>query len=252
MKSTYSIDDYYKLYKLARIRTRSAEDYKIFEQFQSSLILRYFQNWNITLINKMVLDLGCGLGGFLKEFSDQGAYAVGLDLEIPNPFNAMLTRGDALFTPFEANLFDLVFCSSLIEHVANPNALVEECLRITRTGGYVYLSFPPFYSLRGGHQFAPYHLLGEKVALSAYRRHHQRADDSWIDQRVSSRPGSYADAFVNWGLYRMTIRKCENILRQFPVKIIDCSTKFLTLNFTKLPLLREFLTWHVQFLAQKL
>jgi SAM-dependent methyltransferase len=252
MKLIYSFEDYSRLYELARQRTRSAQDYQIFEQFQCKLLIKYFKSKNICLKKKLLLDLGCGLGGFMKEFLDYGAFPVGLDLEISNTITLMMTRGDALKTPFDNNQFDLVFCSSLIEHVSDPKALVEEGLRITRPGGYIYISFPPFYSLRGGHQFSPFHLLGERVALWIFRKYQRHTNDAWISQRVSSRPDSYASAFVNWGLYRMTVKKCEEILNESPLSIIDCSTKFSPINFSRVSLFKEFLTWHVQFLILKL
>jgi len=108
MKLIYSFEDYSRLYELARKRTRSAQDYQIFEQYQCKLLIKYFQNKNISLNKKLVLDLGCGLGGFMKEFLDYGAFPVGLDLEISNTTISMVTKADALKTPFNKNQFDLV------------------------------------------------------------------------------------------------------------------------------------------------
>jgi SAM-dependent methyltransferase len=253
MKIIYSFEDYYRLFTLARVRTQSAQDYQFFEQYQCNLLIKYFHNNNIVLQNKLLLDLGCGLGGFVKEFNRNGARSIGLDLEISNSSpSMMMTRSNALVTPFDSNLFDMVSCASLIEHVPNPKALVAEIVRITRPAGYIYISFPPFYSLRGGHQFSPFHLFGERFALWAFRIIKQKSNKNWGDQRLAHDPDSYGQAFGSWGLYRMTLKKCEEILKESPIRIIDCSTKFSFINFTKVPIFREFLTWHVQYLITKL
>ena len=97
------------------------------------------------------------------------------------------------------------------------------------------MGFPPFYSPAGGHQFKPFHLLGERAAIA-----------------LSRQPGrTFAAAGGGWGLYRRTIRQVRRLLDGTGLVIEDISTKFLPLSFARLPVLGEFLTWYVQFLARK-
>jgi SAM-dependent methyltransferase len=57
-------------------------------------------------------------------------------------------RGDADLTcelcdlPIEENALDLVFSSSVLEHVYNPERAVEEMYRVLKPGGYVYAEIP--------------------------------------------------------------------------------------------------------------
>ena len=100
-----------------------------------------------------------------------------------------------------------VFSASLIEHVATPETLLAEIGRVLAPGGFCYLSFPPFYSPRGGHEFAPYHYLGERLALRLTPAARRELD--WKDNpyRPTERPRSFADLYAGWGLYRMTVAK---------------------------------------------
>jgi SAM-dependent methyltransferase len=146
---------------------------------------------------------------------------------------------------------DLVICASLIEHVPIPTDVIRETLRVLKPGGFVYLSFPPFYTPLGGHQFSPFHLLGQRFALRVNSIRKQYHGKYWLQERYPIQPVSFAQAFGGWGLYPLTIAKVERILAIFPIETVDRSTRWLPLDFSGLPLLREFLTWHVQFLFRK-
>jgi len=57
----------------------------------------------------------------------------GVDMRI------LLHRGDALAIPYDAGLFDLVMCNSLLHHAADPVRLVQEMDRVCRPGGALLL-----------------------------------------------------------------------------------------------------------------
>jgi hypothetical protein len=130
--------------------------------------------------------------------------------------------------------------------------MLWEIQRVLRIGGLAYLSFPPFYSPIGGHQFSPFHLLGERVAVRMKRRKNNFHNRLWLQDRYPETPDSYAQAWGDWGLYPLTIAKVEQLLRGIPIQVIERSTRWLPLDFSGIPLLREFLTWHVQFLLRKI
>lgn len=56
-------------------------------------------------------------------------------------------RGEQL--PFRAGSFDAVVCSEVIEHVADPAALIAELHRVLRPGGRLLLSSPFLYPIHG-------------------------------------------------------------------------------------------------------
>jgi SAM-dependent methyltransferase len=245
--------DYRELFLLARRRTLSEQDYFSFEKYQGNLLVRYLQNMGIPINQSHALDIGCGFGGYSTALREAGSDMIGLDLDLLKISSLPLkVAGDARWIPFQPESFSLVICSSLIEHIPDPENLLLEIDRILQHGGYLYLSFPPFFSPTGGHQFAPFHYLGERPALYLFRHRKKIMKQAWVKRYISSTPTSYSSSFGSWGLYRRTITWAKREIKKFPWNLIDCSARYLPLNPTKVPILSEFLTWHVQFLIQKL
>jgi arabinofuranan 3-O-arabinosyltransferase len=58
----------------------------------------------------------------------------------------------------------------VLEHVAEPESMLDEMVRVTRPGGTVFVSFTPWLSPWGGHETSPWHLLGGERARRRYRR----------------------------------------------------------------------------------
>jgi ubiquinone/menaquinone biosynthesis C-methylase UbiE len=85
---------------------------------------------------------------------DRGAKAVGIDISKEdikkakqylraNKFSPSLCRvADAGSLPFPSNTFDLVLISDVIEHVGNPDKVVQEALRVAKKNGRVYVTVP--------------------------------------------------------------------------------------------------------------
>lgn len=237
--------DYQALWRLARRRFQSGEDYRRFQEFQGALLMAYFHSKGLEFRARRVLDVGCGWGGYSRLFARAGAHVVAVDIEkldgaeeqsklaIDGPWELVI--GNALSLPLCAEQFDFVFCASLIEHVPQPRRLLTELFRVLRPDGRCYVGFPPFYSPAGGHQFKPFHLLGERAATA-----------------LSHRGGrTFASAGGNWGLYRLTIRRARHDLLETGFLIEDISAKFMAWNPARIPLLGEILTWYVQFLVRK-
>jgi SAM-dependent methyltransferase len=231
--------DYVTLWHLSRRRYRSSEEYRTFQLFQASLLITYLQSNGLVFQGKQVLDVGCSTGAYSQLFTQEGASVHSLDIEV-HPMLATGVRGsmvvgDALELPIANDQFDFVFCASLIEHVPDPGHLLGELYRVLRTGGRCYVGFPPFYSPAGGHQFKPFHLLGERAAVALAGR------GRW----------TYANVGGRWGLHRVTIGRARQQLIESGFVIDDISTKFLPVNFARIPVLGECLTWYAQFLVTK-
>lgn len=234
--------NYIEFLKLSNRRLKSKEDYLQFQKFQAKWIISDFLK-RFDLKFKNVLDLGSGFGGYSQELSKWCANVYSIDLNmIPqsqNQINIFQVKGNCNNLPIRSESIDLVFCSSLIEHVSDQEQLIAEIRRVLKNKGICYLSFPPFYSPVGGHQFKPFHLLGERSAIRLGKLVYG------LDLN------DYRTSFGNWGLYPTTIKKVYKIVKFNKFKIIDLTTRFSPLNFAKIPFFGEFLTWHAEFILQK-
>ncbi len=228
------LKDWVRLLQVARHRSQSPAHYREFQINQATLLLEYLVDRGIYLSGLRILDLGCGYGGYSHVMSRAGAEVVSLDFRRGETnLSETLVQADALRTPFRCGSFPFVFCSSLIEHVPEPTVLMKEIARLLVPTGRAYVSFPPFYSPVGGHQFKPFHLLGEGFAL---RLSGQEKRD-------------FASCYGDWGLYPLTIREARDVISEAGMQIDHESTRFFPFSLARIPCLGEFLTWHVQFIT---
>lgn len=99
-----------------------------------------------------VLDVGCGTGEITARLAAEltGARLVGVDLiedhlRLARERHAGLAgrvefrAGDAFALEFEPDSFDLTLCRHVLQAVAEPERLVAELVRVTRSGGVVHL-----------------------------------------------------------------------------------------------------------------
>ena len=112
---------------------------------------RYFDEINaICRItdNTRVLDIGCGISTVLH-FIDGERY--GIDpladeykrlYSYPEGVNIQKGFGEKI--PFPDEFFDIVFCSSALDHVTDPQRTVVETHRVLKPGGYFVLSVEIF------------------------------------------------------------------------------------------------------------
>ena len=97
-----------------------------------------------------VLDLGCGAGRFVAALRGAGADPVGVEIA-----EAALERARAVAPgadlrrladdgsiPLEHGAVDLVWCSEVLEHVADGSRLLQEARRVLRPGGRILVTVP--------------------------------------------------------------------------------------------------------------
>jgi SAM-dependent methyltransferase len=103
-----------------------------------------------------VLNLGCGTGGFNAVAQEAGVRIVGIDADeeavaISASRGRRYARAVSEALPFRDGTFSLVYCFSVIEHVASVERTIAEMVRVTRPGGAVYVHTPNAWSLYEGH-----------------------------------------------------------------------------------------------------
>ena len=233
------LKDCINLYRLAKNRNKSEKNYFDFEKFQAEMVIGSLKRKNIRLKGAKALDIGSGRGGYSDALKENDAYVISLDIDTDRSLNNKnFVNADASSLPFKPSSFDIVFCSSVIEHLKYPKSMLLEIKRILKKNGICYLSFPPFWSPVGAHQFKPFHYLGEKTAIKLARKFYKVRSHS-----------SYDDEYGR--LYIMTISKAKKLLRESGLRIIGVSTRHFPVNLAKIPFLNELLTWHIEFLVQR-
>lgn len=97
-----------------------------------------------------ILEIGVGTGLSFKYYRRTDIDLVGIDLSwemlkkaqrrvrsAPNPFVGGLINADAHRLPFRAAVFDCTLSQFMITLVANPELVLEECVRVTRPRGAI-------------------------------------------------------------------------------------------------------------------
>jgi ubiquinone/menaquinone biosynthesis C-methylase UbiE len=95
----------------------------------------------------LVLDLGCGTGRFSVLLAEHfGVLVIGIDpsrkmldqaRRKPAIRNVVYQQGSAEALPLRDGSIDLVFMSNVYHHLNDPSAVLRECRRVLREGGYV-------------------------------------------------------------------------------------------------------------------
>lgn len=91
--------------------------------------------------NGKLLDVGCGTKPYKILFEDIVEEYVGLDK------NGGDIKGSALKMPIEDNSFNTVISTQVLEHVSNPQQMMNEIHRVLKKSGYAILTLPLFWSL---------------------------------------------------------------------------------------------------------
>ena len=98
------------------------------------------------------LDLGAGHLAWRDLLKENGVSIEYTSLDIKHSHPELDVVADVCHgAPFPDGRFDTIFCSQVLEHVAEPSAFLNEAYRLTRRGGYIILTTPfsLLYSRRG-------------------------------------------------------------------------------------------------------
>lgn len=101
-----------------------------------------------------VLDAGCASGRQSFLIAEKGAEVTGID--ISNNFvkqaksyvkkyganNISFMVADIESLPFPTHYFDKILCAEILEHVLNPDAAMNQLLRVLKPGGLLVISVP--------------------------------------------------------------------------------------------------------------
>ncbi|CEG61176.1 bifunctional 2-polyprenyl-6-hydroxyphenol methylase/3-demethylubiquinol 3-O-methyltransferase UbiG [Legionella micdadei] len=101
------------------------------------------------LAQHSVLDVGCGGGILCEGMAAKKARVTGLDVEAEALQAAKahaITSGLAInyvcspVEDYDDGVFDAVTCMEMLEHVSDPQLVINHCARLLKPGGYLFLS----------------------------------------------------------------------------------------------------------------
>ncbi len=230
--------------QLSMKRKDSVDNYFEFQRFQAKLLIKDLEN-DIHQA-KRILDIGSGIGGYIFELSEQFPEKIIISLD-KNPLeyavkktknikNIKTIKGDGTIIPFKDDAFDIVLASSLIEHVTDQEAMINEVRRILKDNGFFYVSFPPFYSPVGGHSISPLHYLPGNMPFYLYSKLYK--------QKFTS--------FKNYGLVKTTIKSVKRLVSN-KFDILDIKPRIFDFvkPLLKIPVINEVVCHHVEFFLRK-
>lgn len=234
-------------FRLGLRRRRSDEDYRALQHHLAQMTVADLSRRGIDVAASSVLEVGAGRGGFSEVLAIEARRFVASDryrhpfFDGPGAPTWMLI--DLLEPmPLEDNSFDLIIATSVIEHLPDPRVMLREAQRVLKPGGKLLVSFPPFWSLWlvGGHQYKPFHFLGESIATMVFSR------------RANANVTAYSDPWGDAGpLYPLTISAVKAAIGGEGFRIVDSYSRGWSKNPTRLPgRLSDLLTLHACILAE--
>ena len=119
-----------------------------------SFVWRFGQDRRLNLIRHFaplegarILDIGCGLGVYVRKFREFSDRVYGIDIDAKRLREGarttpglMLSASETL--PFRDAAFDVVVLNEVIEHVRDDAATLAEALRVIRPGGHIVIYAP--------------------------------------------------------------------------------------------------------------
>lgn len=100
---------------------------------------------------RSILEVGCWDGMVSGALAKTGKRVSAIDNRNSGIDERAITAGvdfremDATGMQFEDGCFDAVFSYDTFEHVARPERMLKECIRVVKKGGVIYLNFGPLY-----------------------------------------------------------------------------------------------------------
>lgn len=239
------------------------------------------------LDKKVVLDLGCFSGGrgaaWFERYNLDKIVGIDIDqvyIDAANQFaskkdiNAdyQVARGEHL--PVEDSTFDAILSFDVFEHVQNVGNALDECWRVLKPKGKLFVVFPSYFQPIEHHltlvtklPFIHYFFSGETL-INAYNEIlEERGHDSYWYKRTSERLESWEKSNTINGT---TFAKFTDLIKEGRWKIVLCSRKpigsigrnvskkkwplavsYLFYPFTYIPGLQEIFLHRITFVLEK-
>ena len=177
------------------------------ERGRPSYSWRYGQDRRLEMVRQFVdledarvLDVGCGIGTYVRRFRQYSHDVHGIEVEAERVAeasvelpNIVLAVGEDL--PYPDDHFDLVFSNEVIEHVADDHVTAAEMVRVTRPGGTIVAFAPnrlyPFET--HGAYFGGHYVFGNIPLIN------------WLPDPLRNRFAPHVRAYTMRGIERLFV-----------------------------------------------
>jgi 2-polyprenyl-3-methyl-5-hydroxy-6-metoxy-1,4-benzoquinol methylase len=134
-------------------RTHDIDDY----YSRSSFLIRWIEQRRLAIIKDMIaaqpddhiLEIGCGGGHVLRLFPESDLTGVDVSGEMLRRaqrnlqgYRTTLIKGELHELDLPQAGFDKIICTEVLEHVVDPDALLDGMKRLVRPGGRIVITFP--------------------------------------------------------------------------------------------------------------
>jgi len=160
------------------------DDERIFHKdmvYCSGLPIEYLNPEIFDLCLKLpesILDIGCGLGTYVKALRKHGRDCIGVELDRPEIRAALLDevkpyvklhRWRKNHLPFKDNSFSSAICIEVMEHIEKPERWMEEISRVVRDELIITVPDMSGVALNSFNSMVPWHLL-EKTHVNFFNQ----------------------------------------------------------------------------------
>ncbi len=230
-----------EMWRTLRLAFDHRQDRLAFGRAVSALSVRYLRYRGVPIEGGRWLDVGTGVGALPEALGGAGARVTSLDIRDQRDSRAeadpfVLGSGDRL--PFRGEVFDGVSSANVLEHVADPWAVIDELIRVCRPAGALYVSWTNWYSPFGGHDWSPFHYAGTRLGPRLYRAVRGK-DPMHLPGRT---------------LFPVHVGTVIRGLADRPVQVLDVAPRYWPQlhSLARVPGLREVALWNCVILMRKL
>ncbi|HUE06865.1 MAG TPA: class I SAM-dependent methyltransferase [Acidimicrobiales bacterium] len=148
-------------------------------------------------------------------------------------------QGDGMALPVSDAAFDVAYSSNVIEHVPDPEKMLQEMARVVTPGGIVFVTYTNWLSPWGGHETSPWHYFGGQRAVRRYEKRH----------------GKPPKNLYGVSLFNLPISRVLKWARSWPdVEVLDAFPRYYphwTWPLVRIPGLREVATWNLALVLRR-
>lgn len=139
--------DFYRHYYRVMIKAsvEPPQDFIDDQVLRGNLLFDYLEENSLLPLKGAMLDVGCSSGGFLLPFRRKGWEVDGIDPDEGyvkygrETWSLPITFDDAEEMQLEDNRYDLIIIMGSLEHVFDPNVVLEKCRKASKKGGLLVL-----------------------------------------------------------------------------------------------------------------